>query len=77
MRIIISGLAGIVGLVIGIYLAFILSFWLGGLVSQYEPGVYIGVFFSVFTIPVGGLAASVGFASITWNYLNRRSSAAA
>ncbi len=77
MRIILSGLAGICGLVIGALLAFALSFWLGRLFSQYEPGAYVGLLLSVFTVPVGSLFGSVGFTVIAWNYLNRGSSAAA
>ena len=77
MRIILSGLAGICGLAIGVFLSLALSFWLGGLFSQYEPGAYAGLLISVFLVPVGSLLGSVGFAVIAWSHLSRRSSAAA
>ena len=77
MRLIVTVIASILALLTAGAIAFLIAMWIGGLVSSYEPGAYIGLMLAALLVPGSGISACWITAVFVWRAVGQKSRTAA
>jgi len=73
MRLAVTVLASALAFVLGGGAGLLIAMLIGGLVSSYEPGAYIGLLLSVALVPIAAISASWLAAVFVWQTVGQRS----
>jgi len=73
MRLAVTVLASVIAFVLGGGGGLLIATLIGGLVSSYEPGAYIGLLLAVALVPIAAISASWLTAVFVWQTVGQRS----